>query len=88
MATMQQHLENTLTLCQNPNLDPVQKRKLTKKLKSQVRDVYGFEALANMDMVLKMVKKNNWVLTPELLPQLLELAKQIQNTIDADSQMA
>lgn len=72
MATiMEKHLANTLELRQNSNLDPVQKRKLTKRLKNQVRAVYGYEALDNLDAVLKMVKANNWVLTPTLLQKLL-----------------
>lgn len=84
MATTQEaliypHLVKTLEARLDPNLDPVQKRKLTKRLKNQVRSVYGYEALDNLDTVLKMVKKNNWVLTPELLEKLLKLAA-IQNS--------
>ena len=79
MATiMEKHLANTLELRQNPNLDPVQKRKLTKRLKNQVRCVYGYEALDNLETVMKMVKANKWTLTPNLLAKLLAFAA-VQN---------
>lgn len=79
MATiLEKHLANTLQLRQNTELDPVQKRKLTKRLKTQVRSVYGFEALDYLPNVLEMEKKNGWVLTPELLKKLLMLVA-IQN---------
>lgn len=71
----QQHLAKTLDERLNPNLTPVQKRKLTKKLKNQIRSVYGFEASEHLDTVIKVAKANNWVLTVELLPKLLKLAE-------------
>jgi hypothetical protein len=76
MATTQEalyypHLVKTLEERQNPNLTAVQKRKLTKRLKNQVRGMYGYEALEHLDDVLKMVKANKLTLTAELLTKLL-----------------
>lgn len=65
------HLVKTLEDRLNPNLTPVQKRKLTKRLKNQVRCVFGYEALEHLDGVMKMVKANNLILTAELLAKLL-----------------
>lgn len=71
----QEHLAKTLEERLDPNLTPVQKRKLTKKLKNQIRSVYGFEASEHLDTVIKVANTNNWVLTAELLPKLLKLAE-------------
>jgi hypothetical protein len=70
-ALIYPHLVKTLEDRLDPNLTPVQKRKLTKRLKNQVRSVYGYEALEHLETVMKMVKVNNWTLTPNLLAKLL-----------------
>lgn len=74
------HLVKTLNDRLDTTLDSVQKRKLTKRLKNQVRSVYGYDAADNLDKVIQITKKNNWVLTPELLPKLLKLVE-IENVL-------
>ena len=66
-------LSKTLDEMAQPDLTAVQKRKLTKKLKRNMAAVYGYDVLDDYDDIMRMVKKNNWVLNMRLLDSCVRL---------------
>ncbi|CAB4178725.1 hypothetical protein UFOVP1634_30 [uncultured Caudovirales phage] len=81
---MYPHLIRTLKERENPNLTPVQKRALTKRLKNQVICSFGWESMNDLPVVIKMVEANNWSLTVELLTKLLNFVA-YQKSLDTET---
>jgi hypothetical protein len=67
-------LTKTLTEMAQPNLAPSQKSRLTKRLKHQMTQVYGYDVLDNYDDIMRMVKRNSWVLNPKVLDSCVRMA--------------